>query len=279
MKSKLILVEGIPGVGKSTTLSFISDFMNMMGIPNQFFYEGDIDHPADYEGVACLNESDYISLRSRYNINEDILSENVTRKGESFFISYRKLKKDGGDSLSEELFRELSLHDVYFLPLDDYSRLFREKWGEFVARSKSKDTVTVFECSFFQNPLTMLVRHNADEKYIKEFYRQLTTIISEMDPIVILMLQEDVRGTFEKVSAERPREWLDFVIRYVTRQEYGREHRLEGFAGMVEFYKVLRNLELKIFQSLRFDKLYLPNPHLDYDNSRRSIETFLRTKF
>lgn len=278
MRSRLILVEGIPGVGKSTTLSFIRSLLNQMGIPAQFFYEGDTDHPADYEGVACLNLGDYRSLRSRYHINEDILRENVTRKGESFFISYRKLKKDGGDSLSEELFRELSVHDVYFLPLDEYSTLFREKWGEFVSRSRDKDTVTVFECSFFQNPLTMLVRHNAGDHYIREYYRQLTSVVGKLNPIVILMLQENVRETFEKISLERPKEWLDFVIGYVTRQEYGREHKLQGFAGMVEFYKAVRELELQIFRTLQFDKLYLPDPQLDYENSRRSIEAFLKKR-
>ncbi|MFP4162792.1 MAG: hypothetical protein ACLFQB_03145, partial [Chitinispirillaceae bacterium] len=276
MKSRLILVEGIPGVGKSTTLSYIKNILDDMNIPSRFYYEADIDHPADYEGVACLDKEDFSRLKSRYRLNRTVLKENVVKKEGKYFISYRKMIQGIQSPLSEKLFRELSIHDVYFLPPDDYSSIFRSKWREFVRKSQAKNEITVFECSFFQNPLTMLVRHNAGESYIQKFYNQLTEIVESMNPVLILLLQENVGETLERISRERPKEWLDFVIRYVTRQEYGREHQLEGFAGMVDFYKALRILELRLFEKLDFKKLYLSNPQLNYENSRRKMEEFLK---
>jgi thymidylate kinase len=45
MNSKLILVDGMPGSGKSTTGKLISEKLNELNIPNRFFHEQDDNHP------------------------------------------------------------------------------------------------------------------------------------------------------------------------------------------------------------------------------------------
>ncbi|QSO55077.1 hypothetical protein JZ785_11360 [Alicyclobacillus curvatus] len=42
---KLILVEGIPGSGKSTTAQYISRCLEQNGIPSEWFYEENSNHP------------------------------------------------------------------------------------------------------------------------------------------------------------------------------------------------------------------------------------------
>jgi thymidylate kinase len=45
MNTKLILVDGMPGSGKSTTGKLISEKLNELKIPNRFFHELDDKHP------------------------------------------------------------------------------------------------------------------------------------------------------------------------------------------------------------------------------------------
>lgn len=54
MDSKLILIEGLPGSGKSTTARLVHEILMQKGIESELFCEGDLDHPADYESVAFL---------------------------------------------------------------------------------------------------------------------------------------------------------------------------------------------------------------------------------
>jgi thymidylate kinase len=56
MQRQLILIEGIPGVGKTTTAQNIKKFLDKKGIKSKLFLEGNFDHPADYENVAYLTE-------------------------------------------------------------------------------------------------------------------------------------------------------------------------------------------------------------------------------
>ncbi len=164
MKTELIIVEGIPGTGKSLTASFIKELLDKNHIQSILYQEGNLDHPADYESVACLDDAEYDNLLLKYNKDRDL----------------------------------------------------------------------------------------------------------------IFLYQDSVKKTFEKVIPERPKEWLDFVIGYVTQQEYGKVHQLEGFEGLVKFYEALRTLEVDIFKTLPFKKLFIDNSGLNWDKCHQDIEIFLK---
>lgn len=51
--AKLILLEGIPGSGKSSAGAFVLDLLARQGIAARFWREGDFDHPADFEGLPA----------------------------------------------------------------------------------------------------------------------------------------------------------------------------------------------------------------------------------
>ena len=57
--SRLILVEGIPGSGKTSTATFIQKWLDEHGFANRLYLEGDLDHPADYELVAYFPRAEY----------------------------------------------------------------------------------------------------------------------------------------------------------------------------------------------------------------------------
>lgn len=277
MKTKLIIVEGIPGTGKSSTASFIKELLNKSNIQSILYQEGNLDHPADYESVACLDDVEYDNLLLKYKQDRDLLSKNVIKKENDNFLCYRKMKQDSNANLSDELFKALSKYDVNDLSLEKYSRICKARWKEFAESSKDNHLLSIFECCFLQNPLsTMLARHNAEQSYITHYITDLTEIIKDLNPVLIFLYQDSVKRTFEKVIPERPKEWLDFVIGYVTQQEYGKAHQLEGIEGLVKFYKALRTLEVDIFKTLPFKKLFIDNSGLNWDKCHQDIEIFIK---
>lgn len=54
MARRLILIEGLPGSGKSTVAEMVSEILKGQGKEVQLFQEGNLDHPADYEGVSFI---------------------------------------------------------------------------------------------------------------------------------------------------------------------------------------------------------------------------------
>ncbi|MGM0641524.1 MAG: hypothetical protein ACQESN_08900 [Thermotogota bacterium] len=79
MLNNIILVEGLPGVGKTTISKLIKQILQKKNIKSKLYLEGDKNQPADYESVAFLNEKEYIDILKKHPENSKII-ENITQK-------------------------------------------------------------------------------------------------------------------------------------------------------------------------------------------------------
>ncbi|MBO0992026.1 hypothetical protein [Bacillus sp. SD088] len=61
--TKLIMVEGIPGSGKSTTAQSISKSLDRMGFKHKWWYEEEQGHPA---WVRWLHQQNRRSMRRKW---------------------------------------------------------------------------------------------------------------------------------------------------------------------------------------------------------------------
>lgn len=53
----LILIEGLPGSGKTTAAKKIYEQLRCQGYPAELYLEGNSLNPADYDGFSFLEES------------------------------------------------------------------------------------------------------------------------------------------------------------------------------------------------------------------------------
>lgn len=280
-KCKLIIVEGVPGSGKTTLAAFVKDLLDERGISNRLYCEGNLDHPADFEAVAHFNRSDYESFLSRYASHQQILAQNVMMSGDDCFLGYRKLKLEDGQTPPDELIAELAKHDVYETPLaSDYCRLAAKRWQEFVERAVVAEEVSIFECCFLQNPLTVLLgKHNVAAPDALRHIQRIAKAIKPLQPIVIYLWQQDTRMALEHIAGERPQEWKDFLIAYFTQQEWGKATGANGFEGVIAFYDMRKTIELDLLRQLDITKLLVDNTSYDWIESKKAITTLINTLF
>src|SRR5512146_715020 len=112
-KTKLVIVEGIPGAGKTTTARFIRDWLAAQGFQPRLYLEGDLDHPADFESVACLDQAEYGRLVDKYPAQKAFLEQHRrVLRGEVFF-GYRKLQNEFGERLPAGLLADLAGYEIY----------------------------------------------------------------------------------------------------------------------------------------------------------------------
>jgi hypothetical protein len=276
-KTRLILLEGIPGSGKSTAGAYIQSFLENAGIPVKFWREGDFDIPADFEGVACLTGSQYRHLLARHPELIPLLEEQLTVQGGDHLIKYRKLQQLHSEKIPQRLIVELSCYDVYDgLSMQDYCRLALRRWQDFEKSAEASDEITILECCFLQNPLTvMLARHNADPRLAREQIHKIACIIEPLNPLVLYLQPCDVRSALLHVRAERPREWVDFVTWYLTGQAYGREHHIEGYQGVIHFYEMRQKLEVDLLKDLSIRSLRIEHNGREWDHCYTEMMAFV----
>ncbi|MFS0862931.1 hypothetical protein [Fredinandcohnia sp. 179-A 10B2 NHS] len=276
MNSKLIMIEGIPGSGKTTTAKKVSELLTSINVKNQLFLEGNANHPADYESTACLSEDHYNSLLEKYSEGKDIIESYVTKKKSFSFIPYGKMSTEAV-GLPEALLQELGSNDVYNLPLETYCDVILERWEEFAEKAKNDDTVYIFECAFLQNPLCVLTARD-DRPYpeISDFYSKFTEILTSLNPVLITINQSNTEETIDRIRKERSQDWFDFITWYYTQQSFGKNRGLNGYDGVIAYLDYRKETEALLLASFPFSKLHYDNSSYDWDKMSTEIERFIK---
>ncbi|MBX3060540.1 MAG: hypothetical protein KF770_29130 [Anaerolineae bacterium] len=277
MMTKLILVEGLPGSGKTTTAVFIANWLQERGVDTAVFLEGDLNHPADFESVAYLDRQEYVELLAQFPAETAFLQSQVIQEGEGYSFRYRALQQSY-PHLPEPLINTLAQHEIYEQPVPTFQRLLRRRWQRFVETAVPGNTTYIFECCFLQNPLTMLLgRHDEPVDVAEAFVLELADVVRGLRPCLIYLHPGEVRATLTRIAGERPSAWLDFVIAYHTQQGHGRAKGWQGFDGLVQFYEMRQAIELALLPRLSFASLLLT--HSDWSQDQAYIAAFLAQTF
>jgi len=276
MKTKLIMVEGIPGSGKSTFAKKIADFYTNRGFKTNLYNEGGF-HPADLAWNACIPVESLDSIFAPYKNFRHEIDKNTHIEDDYAIISYTQIRTD-----DKTFFEEMESHEIYDkrVPFDVFSKLQHKRWSAFGKQAKEKDELTVFECALLQNHVSeLMLYHLADIEALKTHINSLIQTVSELSPTLIYLSQPNVRETIERVAKQRVYEnekWIDRVINYSETTPYGKLHGIKGFNGAVQIFEERKRIESKIIESLPIKTVILENPKYDWEALWKEIESFLR---
>ncbi|WP_201715699.1 P-loop domain-containing protein [Rossellomorea arthrocnemi] len=272
MKTKLIMVEGIPGSGKSTTAKFIKDYLEKKGVKAKLYQEGDTSHPADYESTACLSDSQFHDILDKFPEFRDAIQECTGKKGKKYFTQYRDL-----ENIDSSIVDDLAPYDVYELELDTYEEVSYNYWREFIEKTTFGDEVYIFECCFLQNPFTKFIaKHNAAPLRLENYLKKISSLITPLNPLLIYLYQENIDQSFRHVYQERSQDWRDFFTDYHVNQGYGKEKGLKGYKGLVEFLEMRRDQELRIIKDLPVKTLLIQNGERDWEGYYDTVKEAIK---
>lgn len=270
MKNNLILVEGIPGSGKTTISGKIKEYLENKGLKVKLFKEGEA-HPADMAWTAYVSKADYEKLLACNKEYAEAIEANTKMEEDYALVSYTKL---GLTSNQRELMRYFEKHEVYDgkIKFDIFEKLHFERWKQF-AESADENTIYIFECAYLQNHVNELMGfHNKDVKFILDYMVKLISAVKTLNPKLIYLTQSDIRKTIERVAMERIsfdedswEDWIHFVIKYVENSPYGQKSELKGFNGLIKFFEARKKVEFEIIKKLDIDKAIIDNPNYDWE--------------
>jgi hypothetical protein len=281
MDSKLIIIEGIPGSGKSSTAQFVSEWLGERGIHAYLHKEGSTNHPVALDGLAFLESDQYRALLKHQVNHQELLQHSVTEISGGFLLNFRGMQAAAGAGTPSELLEELESYEAYStLSASRIMRLYLDRWRNFVQQATAGEGVYVFECCFLQDPLTVLFgQHNCQYDPVQEHLLRTADIIHELDPMLIYLNVDSVRTTLKKAVESRPRAWIDFVAEYITGQGMGQARGWSGFEGVIQFYEQLYSQQMEIIPHLGLQSLIVNVSRRDWDNIHTRISTYLAGSF
>lgn len=260
MNNKLIIVEGLPCAGKSSTSKHIAQYLKQCNKKVVCMDEGTGNHPTDYEFHAYLSDNNMVNLETDLQEKIKKYSERVS---DGFIFPLAK----AGDS-----FDTLLSYKIYdFLPWDDEMPIMLNGWKRFL-EARNKETIYVFNCCTLQNAMCeTMIRFNFSIERSKDYISHIFGIAKEMNPFVIYLQCGNVWERVKVVSAERDEPWLSNAIDYHVNSSYGRSKNFEGFNGYIKCLEDRQEREIEILNTLPIDKLIVQNPYDNWSGTYKKI--------
>lgn len=280
MATKLIIVEGLPGSGKSTTTKQVFDILKSKGIDCELYLEGNFNHPADFDGVAYFNSEEFNILEKNHSESNEILNKIKLKYLNGYLIPYRKAVEEQNIKFENDLFNDITKKDIYELPIEPHVELILSRWKDFVTNYMKRDKVVIFECCFIQNPVTVsMIKNNCQKDITKSYINNLANIIMPLEPMLIYVQQDSIQESFMKAISERPKEWIEGFTDYYTNQGYGLHNNLKGIEGVLEVLKVRNDFEKEIYDSLNLTKYKIDNSAFNHEVLKERINSIIEKNY
>jgi hypothetical protein len=276
--TKLILIEGIPGSGKTTLALRLEKYLNENSFASKCILEGD-PHPADLAWCGVLNQEEFQNILTEYPEYKNQLENFVIYENGKFIIPYLALKP-----YNKNLVGYLEEREPYSgkLSSEDFLSLNAGRWGTFAGNAVTGDKVYIFECAFLQNHLNeLLLYHEPAYEYILDYFKRLSQVFASLDPAIIYLDQVDNDKTLKRAAEERISDdasmpnWIDRVIDYINGSPYGTSHSLEGYEGTLEYFKFRVGIEHRLLKDLSMKTFIIRNEDYQWDDIFTGIIRFI----
>lgn len=267
---KLIIIEGIPGSGKTTTAKLIEEHYRSIGKKVKKYQEGDL-HPVDLAWCAVMTEHEYDHALKMCDEVVDNIKRHTKKSGDKYIVAYTKIGLPMKDPRITTLFEPKEVYGAR-VDKDTFIRIHRSLWNEFFSSTHDED-IAIFECTFLQNHVVeLMLTYNCDEKTI---IKEVTALIPSSDQIEVELIYLDclnVKETIDRVAKERVSsdkskwdDWIDLVLKYIKDSEYGKANHCDSLEDVYAFFEKRIALEHQIMSQLNIQTQLIPNPDYDWD--------------
>ena len=196
MDYRLILVEGLPGMGKTTLSEKIYKLLSEQGIKTELLLEGNARIPSNFCNIAGVPKGDFTDC-----IEESIIA--IKKTDNYIFVNL--------SGCSEETAKQLQRYDVgdefnKFISAQEYSRCTLEWWQNW-ASNISLDTVLILDSAFMQCPINEMIFRKASNIEVEAYIRAIAEIIKSLNPVCIYLRRENAEIAINFAKAVKGEHW------------------------------------------------------------------------
>ena len=276
--NRLILLEGLPGTGKSTNSYFLSIQLARNGSPVKWFHEVARPHPVLFFSEAGLTFGEYEAFLAAHPHAAPVLNRTaVLRKG-SVGIDLLALEWDHLAEIGLKTLEALQKYDVWSFPLARYTEFALEKWARFTEKAlEHEDEIYLFDSSVLQYQIYTYLLKNAPYWELERFVLKLMDIVKPLNPSLLYFYRENPGDTIDFLEALRGRQFMESIWERDKANPYYRD-KPAGAEGHRRFLLDYALIARQLFDTVDCRKMSIEISGQDWDTYEDGILSFFGLK-
>jgi hypothetical protein len=203
---RLIFLEGVPGVGKSTTSIQLRDRINGFGFSSECYLEADINNPIDLYWYAYVEKHEYDNLLKANAAFADEITLNTVTEDNYYLVRYQDFDKK---YYSPELYTYLKEREVCYraenpISFGMFSAIFINRWRGFLASPAMKNDYAIFDGSLIAHQANDIIRnYNASDEMLISYFSTICKLIAPYKPLAFYLESDDIWERIYEASVSR----------------------------------------------------------------------------
>ena len=266
---RLLLIEGIPGSGKTTTAGTAARWLERRGVHVSLFREGD-PHPVDLAWQWWLAPAQFADLCREHPGAAAELRRCAWIGTAGVSIAYTRVDPGRCGGQWPGVAAAMTGREPYggVVPASTFVDILAARWAEFGATAADSEgrEVAIFDGTLLQNTLVELVLFGeCDAATITADLRRLVAAVSPWRPVLLRLVPAEPGAAVAAVSRQRvdadgrPR-WRDAVEDYTADTPWARAQGLTAPGALMAYLGHRQQVEAEILPNLPLRWADLPSP-------------------
>lgn len=273
--TRLIMLEGLPGTGKSTNSDFLRMQLELSGRPTKWIHEVAWPHPVLFFNEASLTYEEYDLFLQAHPHAAEVLNRIAVFRKNTVGIDLLEIEWNYIAIVGKDAFDALNRFDVWTFQLDKYVDVALEKWAHFVEKALSETSATyILDSSIFQFQIFTFVLKNAPFEELSAFVQKLVDIVRPLAPSLIYFYRENVEDTIGYLEKIRGTQSLEGIWQRDKAEPYYKD-KPEGVEGYKQFLRDYADAAQRLFDAVDCRKTSIEITDQDWQSYENSMLAFL----
>ena len=252
--NRLILLEGLPGAGKTTNAFRLFEQLVRDGRDVRWLHEVSQPHPTLFFSEACLTKEEYRLFLEQYPEAAETLNKIAEVRATCVGIDYLTAARSMPGQEKPVWYQALLRYDAMDFPLERYEPMALEKWAAFVNEALENDTVFILDSGIFQYQIFTYLLNGAAYPRLAGFVRRIMQMLKPLRPALIYLYRQNTEDAIAFMEEQRGIREMECTWERDKGRPYYRNKQQDATA-FFDFLKDYADCALRLYGEAECDKL------------------------
>ncbi|MBR4462673.1 MAG: hypothetical protein IKS51_08855 [Erysipelotrichaceae bacterium] len=272
--NRLILIEGLPGTGKTTNSYKLYEQLSRNGRDVRWLHEVSQPHPTLFFSEVCLTKEEYCLFIEKYPEAAEMLNSIAEIRATTVGIDYLTVARKLLGQEQTAWYQELLQYDVMDFPLERYETVAYEKWEAFVKTALHDDTTYILDSSIFQYQIFTYLLNGAEYPRLTQLVHSIMNMLRPLHPALIYLYRENTEDSIAFIEKQRGIKDLESTWERDKDRPYYR-NKQQDVTAFFDFLKDYADFASRLYDEADCSKLKIEITAQNWDLYETEMLRFL----